>query len=66
MIIWNDLPFELKLEVFQYLTRKERLKFGQCSFSCLKQVLQEEKEIESLTIEKITRGKKEHNFQVDN
>ncbi|CAI5440495.1 unnamed protein product [Caenorhabditis angaria] len=42
---WNDLPFEMKCEVFKYLNQNERFKFAKCSFSCLNEVIHEEKEI---------------------
>ncbi|CAI5440257.1 unnamed protein product [Caenorhabditis angaria] len=55
MTCWDDMPFEMKLEVFKYLNKNDRWKFAKCSFTCFQEVVGQEKYIESLDVEgKIT------------
>ncbi|CAI5440369.1 unnamed protein product [Caenorhabditis angaria] len=50
---WNDLPFEMKCEVFKYLEQKDRFKFAKCSLRCLNEVLHEEKDIRKVELARI-------------
>ncbi|CAI5440367.1 unnamed protein product [Caenorhabditis angaria] len=52
---WNDLPFEMKCEVFKYMEQKDRFKFAKCSWKCLNEVLHEEKDIFAVKLEGINK-----------
>ncbi|CAI5440368.1 unnamed protein product [Caenorhabditis angaria] len=57
---WNDLPFEMKCEVFKYMEKNDRYQLAKCSLRCLEEVLHEEKDILTVALERIQRSRENH------